>query len=140
MANLVLSHLTDLAIKESSDLEANILFTENELIIIKYLSGYAFSTLHRRIRKSKLPQSMFGSQSLQILLAGKSEIISSNDNMLTQAKDRGGLWTVTTEVFQIFQFSKGSWQKRSIRTYGHPAFRRNLISSMEECVVILIPS
>ena len=44
---------------------------------------------------------MFGYQSLQILLAGKSEI-PSDDNMLTQAKDRGGLWTVTTEVFQIF--------------------------------------
>ena len=40
VANLVLSHLTGLAIKESSDLEANILFTEKELNIINYLSGY----------------------------------------------------------------------------------------------------
>ena len=26
----------------------------------------------------------------------------SDDNMLTQVKNRGGLWTVTTDVFQIF--------------------------------------
>ena len=44
---------------------------------------------------------MFDSQSLQILLAGKSEVLS-DDNMLSQAKNRGGLWTVTTDVFQIF--------------------------------------
>ena len=43
---------------------------------------------------------MFGYQSLQILLEEKSEI-PSDDNMLTQAKDRGGLWTVTTVVFQM---------------------------------------
>ena len=90
VANLVLSHLTGLAIKESSDLEANILFTEKELNIINYLSGYVFSSVYRRIRKSKSSQSIFGSQSLQILLAGMSEIPSSNDNMLTEAKDRGG--------------------------------------------------
>ena len=81
MANRVLSHLTSLAITESSDLEANILFTEKELNILNYLSRYVFSTFYRRIRKSKSSQCMFGSQSLQILLAAKSEIPSSGDNM-----------------------------------------------------------
>ena len=38
VANLVLSQLTGLAIKESSDLEANILFREKELNVIDYLS------------------------------------------------------------------------------------------------------
>ena len=90
-----------LTIKESSDdLESNISFTKKELNIISYLSGYLFGTFYRRIRKSKSSQSIFGYQSLQILLAGKSEI-PSDDNMLTQAKNRGGLWTVTTEAFQI---------------------------------------
>ena len=56
---------------------------------------------YRCIRKSKSSQSMFGSQSLQILLAGKSEIPSSDDNMLTQAKD-SGLWTVTAEFSKYF--------------------------------------
>ena len=65
---------------------------------------YVFSTFYRHIRESKSSQSMFGSQSLQILLAGKSEIPSSDHNMLTQANDRGGLWAVTTEVFQVFQY------------------------------------
>ena len=53
VANLVLSHLAGLAIKECSDLETNILFTEKELNIINYHSGYVFSTFYRRIRKSK---------------------------------------------------------------------------------------
>ena len=76
-------------------------FTKKELNIINYLSGYVFGTFYRCIRTSKSSQSMFGSQSLQILLAGKSEFLS-DDNMLTQAKNRGGVWTVTTEVFRFF--------------------------------------
>ena len=45
MANHVLSHLTGLTIKESSDdLESNISFTKKELNIISYLSGYVFGT------------------------------------------------------------------------------------------------
>ena len=54
---------------------------------------------------------MFGSQSLQILLAEKSEIPSSDDNMLTQANYRSGLWLVTTEVFQIFQYVESYFRR-----------------------------
>ena len=45
-----------------------------------------------------------GVQSVCILLAGKSSLQeNSNDNdILIWAKDRGGLWTVTPEVFKIF--------------------------------------
>ena len=47
---------------------------------------------------------MFGFQSLCILLAGKSSLQeNSNDNdIIIWGKDRGGLWTVTPEVFKIF--------------------------------------
>ena len=104
VANRELSHLTGSVIKESSvDLVSDILFTKKELNIINYLSGYVFSTFYRRIRTSKTSQSIHGSQSLHILLAGKSKIPSSDNMFITQAKDRGGLWTVTIEVFQIFR-------------------------------------
>ena len=56
---------------------------------------------------------MFGSQSLQILLAGKSEVPSS-DNMLTQAKDRGGLWRVTIQVFQIFRNVESYFRRSTV--------------------------
>ena len=114
VANRVLSHLTCSAIKESSvDLVSDILFTKKELNIINYLSGYVFGTFYRRIRTSKSSQSMFGSQSLQILLAGKSEVPSS-DNMLTQAKDRGGLWRVTIQVFQIFRNVESYFRRSTV--------------------------
>ena len=129
MANRVLSHLTCSAIKESSvDLVSDILFTKKELNIINYLSGYVFGTFYRRIQTSKSSQSMFGSQSLQILLAGKSEVPSS-DNMLTQAKDRGGLWRVTIQVFQIFR-NVESYFRRSTVVISKKIDRKKMVSDL----------
>ena len=83
------------------DFAQQVNFTSKEENIIKYLSGYVFGTLYRRIRTSNSSQSMFGVQSLFILIAGKSSLEeNSNDNdILIQEKD---LWTVTPEVFKIF--------------------------------------
>ena len=72
---------------------------------------------------------MFGSQSLQILLAGKSEIPSSDDNMLTQAKDRDGLWTVTTEVLQIFQYVE-SYFRRSTTVIRKTIGSKKMVSDL----------
>ena len=79
-------------------------YLNRKILYIKYLSGYEFGTLYRRIRTIDSSRSMFGVQSLCILLAGKSSLQeNSNDNdILIWAKDRGGLWTVTPEVFKIF--------------------------------------
>ena len=44
-------------------------------------------------------------QSLSILLAGKSEVEDNDnepDNILVKAKNRGGLWLVTPEVYEMF--------------------------------------
>ena len=82
VANHVLSHFTAFPTKESSDdLEADILFTKKELNIISYLSGYAFG-IFTGIYENQIPHTM---------LVGKSEVPSSNNNMLTQAID-GDLW------------------------------------------------
>ena len=72
---------------------------------------------------------MFGSQSLQILLAGKSEIPSRDDNMLTRAKDRGDLWAVTTEVFQIFQYVE-SYFRRSTTVVSKTIDIRKMLSDL----------
>ena len=71
---------------------------------------------------------MFGSQSLQILLAGKSEAPSS-DNMLTQAKDRGGLWRVTIQVFQIFRNIE-SYFRRSTVVISKKLTAKKLVSDL----------
>ena len=153
VANRVLSHLTGLTIKESSDdLKSNISFTKKELNIISYLSGYVFGTFYRRIRTSKSSQSMFGYQSLQILLAGKSEI-PSDDNMLTQAKDRGslwtvtnmltqakgrgGLWTVTTEAFQIF-CNVESYFRRTTTVTSKKIDSKKIVSAITMCYIMRV--
>ena len=72
--------------------------TQKERDIAKYMSGYVFGTLYRRIRCSKQHyKQILNMQSLSILLAGKSEVEDNDepDNVLVKAKNRGGLWLVT---------------------------------------------
>ena len=78
---------------------------------------------------------MFGYQSLQILLAGKSEI-PSDDNMLTQAKDRGGLWTVTTEVLQIV-CNVESYFRRSTTVTSKKIDIKKMVSALLKKSIIL---
>eukprot|EP00794_Sanderia_malayensis_P002370 gene2370-2731_t len=107
MANHVLAHLTGAIVKEGDVAFSHpISFSSKEVNIIQYLSGYVFGTVYRRIRRSNATRSMLGVQSLSILLARKSalemESSLSEKNIFTNAKNRGGLWTVTSEVFEIF--------------------------------------
>jgi len=105
VANHVLAHLTKSNVKENVvELSKIIKFTPKEKNIIKYLSGYVFGTLYRRIKRSKQCQSLHSLNNLQLLIAGKSTDSNTEDknNLLVNAKDRGGLWTVTSEVFEIF--------------------------------------
>ena len=77
-------------------------FSKKEFSIIKYLGGYVFGTLYRRIKRSKHCQSQFSLQCIHLLTAGKSSCELDATNVLLRAKDRGGLWTVNAEVLEIF--------------------------------------
>lgn len=72
--------------------------------IVKYICGYVFKTLYGRLRKSKSHQSDTNMQHISILLAGKdtSEATSTEDDRFIHAKNRGGLWKVTDNVFELF--------------------------------------
>ena len=101
VANHVLARLIGSTVKESTvDFTQQVNFTSKEENIIKYRSAYVFGTLYRRIRRSNSSQSMFGVQSLCILLAGKSSLEeNSNDNdILIRVKDRGGLDSLSRSV------------------------------------------
>ena len=106
VANHVLAHLTKSKVKENVvEFSKTVPFTPKEQNIIQYLSGYVFGTLYRRIKVSKQCQSDHSICSLQLLTAGKSTDADLDDkNVLIRAKDRGGLWTVTPEVHQIFSY------------------------------------
>ena len=116
VANHVLAHLTGSNVNESTvDFTPPIKFSHKEQNIIKYLSGYVFGTLYRRIRTSKSCQNMFGVQSLHILLAGKLSLEENSSNdILIRAKDRGGLWTVTAEVFEIFSHVESKFRAATV--------------------------
>ena len=114
VANHVLAHLTGSNVRESTvDFTPPINFSHKEQNIIKYLSGYVFGTLYRRIRTSKSCQNMFGVQSLHILLAGKLSLEENSSNdILIRAKE--GLWTVTAEVFEIFSHVESKFRAATV--------------------------
>ena len=88
--------------------------------IIKYLSGYVFSTLYRRLRRSKSTQHLLGIQCLQLLLAGKSTLNENSElDKITRAKDRGGLWSVTFDVYKIFHHVETVFRKTTSNVTRH---------------------
>ena len=104
MANHVLAHLTGATVNEGNvAFSRPVSFSSREVNIIQYLCGYVFGTVYRRIRRSNSTRSMLGLRSVSILLAGKSALESSpsESNTFTNAKDRGGLWTVISEIFFV---------------------------------------
>ena len=60
VANHVLAHLTGSKVKDSLVEFPTPSYSIKEITIIKYLSGYVFGTIYRRIRRSKSTQSMLG--------------------------------------------------------------------------------
>ena len=103
VANAVLAHLTG---SRASDTLCSFDIQEldgKERNIVKYLSGYVFHTLYRRLRKTKYHKS--SALYMSILLAGKStlpETDSSTDDIFIDAKNRGGLWKVIPQAMKIF--------------------------------------
>ena len=138
VANHVLGHLTGSTIKESNvDFSVAANFSKKENNIISCQSGYVFSTFYRRIKSSKSGQSKFGSQSLSILRAGKSTLqdLSEND-VLIDAKDRGGLWKVVPQVFQIFATVETHFRK-STEIIGRNIDSKKMVSTLiKDCNIL----
>ena len=135
VANHVVAHLTGSFVKESGsgvELRSNVSFTEKESDIIKYLSGYVFGTIYRRIRLSKSAQSMLGFQRLSILLAGKvSSDESSDSNKFLRAKDRGRLWTVSSDVYEIFSQVEANF-RQSTASFHRKIDSKKMITELLE--------
>lgn len=112
LANHVLAHLNKSSyegdiIKQKAE---KINFSEKDHACIGYLGGYVFGTFYRRIRNSKKWQTTKSQQCLALLLAGKCSLKSGETeksaDKLVNAKNRGGLWTVTAEVLKIFSIAE----------------------------------
>ena len=120
LANHVLGYISGATIKKdviffkhsSEDLN------EKEKSIVYYLSGYVFSTIYKRLRYSKkkllAKKNEDSSFYLDILFAGKVTDTNSADEpeqKLVNARNRGGLWKVTKEVFDIFCITECYFRK-----------------------------
>ena len=120
LANNVLAHLTNSSVKENVVEFKTPVYSQKEMSIIKYLSGYVFSTLYRRLRRSKSTQHLLGIQCLQLLLAGKSTLNENSElDKITRAKDRGGLWSVTFDVYKIFHHVETVFRKTTSNVTRH---------------------
>ena len=77
VANHVLNHIKkskSVTVKDSCLQFSRAPFTDKELNIVKYLSGYVFSTFYRPLKYSKVSRSILGIQSTNLLMAGKMSV------------------------------------------------------------------
>ncbi len=80
-------------------------FSKKDIACIANLSGYVFSTFYRRVRNSRKWNTYRSQICLSLLLAGKSIIVDDESNTahaLVDARNRGGLWKMSSEVISMF--------------------------------------
>ncbi len=123
LANHILAHLNDS--KYSEKLHPKKFdpasFSKKDTACISYLSGYVFSTFYRRIRHSRKWNTNTSQMCLSLLLAGKSTIIDDESNTphaLVDARNRGGLWKMSSEVLSIFSIVEAHFRSHSCSTYN----------------------
>lgn len=123
LANHVLAHLN--SSKHSENLQPKkfdpATFSKKDTACISYLSGYVFSTFYRRIRRSKRWNTHRSQMCLSLLLAGKSTIIDDESNTphaLIDARNRGGLWKMSSEVLNIFSIVEAHFRSHSSSIYN----------------------
>ena len=123
VANHVLSHLSHKKTTGISNLNpTKKVFSERENNILYYLSGYVLGTLYRRIRNSSKPINEYSQQILSILTAGRvSEgYLDKSISKYVNAKDRGGLWKVSHDIFTMFSVIECHFQSET------PGFTRKI--------------
>ena len=73
--------------------------SEKEKAGLQYLGGYVLHNLHKKHARNNSVESQ---QAMAILKAGKLESMTDSEQKLVSALTRGGLWSITEPVQQIF--------------------------------------
>jgi len=73
--------------------------SDREKAALLYLGGYVLYNLYKKHARSNSVESK---QAMAILKAGKMESITNSERKLVSALTRGGLWSITQPVQQIF--------------------------------------
>ena len=99
-----MAHLTGSVVQESSDIS----YSTKEVSIIKYLSGYVFGTLYRRIHRSQSTRNMISVQCISVLLAGKSSFHENDSSdVFVCAKD---VFVLLISVFEFFSHAESKFR------------------------------
>ena len=122
LANHVLGYLSGGSLDEKDSVVqfeySSADLSDKEKSIVFYLAGYVFSTFSRRLRFTKKnnqnsPEIL--QEYLDILAACKlgDEMQELPEHKLVNTKNRGGLWKVTAEVFEIFCIAEQIFKKHT---------------------------
>ena len=106
VANSILAHLNGQHKQDNTNKNTSTVVELN--CKEKNIVSYVFSTLYRRLSRSKKYSEESSVQCLSLLAAGKSlsSVTSSDTEVLVDIKNRGGLWKVNSEVVQIFEVAE----------------------------------
>ena len=120
LANHVLGYLSGGSLEKDSVVQfkySSADLNDKEKSIVFYLAGYVFSTFSRRLRftKKNNQNAEIVQEYLAILAAGKlgDEKQELPEHKLVNTKNRGGLWKVTAEVFEIFCIAEQMFKKHT---------------------------
>ena len=84
--------------------------TKNEIYTLQYLAGYIFHTFYKKF-KQQLKNNEIFMQYCSILSAGK--IYQDEEQILVNAKNRGGLWKVDSDVQNMFLLIEKLFRKET---------------------------
>lgn len=105
LANICLEFLT--APSEKQHGKTDIHFTDKDISIIQYLSGYCCRKICTKIQKST-KNSKYSQQCMAVLQAAKCD--SDEAQVFVDTKDRGGLWFVNPYMHNIFKICEKEFQ------------------------------
>ena len=84
--------------------------TKNEIYALQYLAGYIFHKFYKKF-KQQLKNNEIYMQYCSILLAGK--VYQDEEQILVNAKNRGGLWKVDSDVQNMFLLIEKLFRKET---------------------------
>lgn len=96
--NHILAHLVRNETDEPSKLHP---MKEIEISTIEYICGYVCHKVFLKLRKSKHSNEEFHQKAMDIIKSGKININQSQQRLIA-AKDRGGLWAMSTSFIKLF--------------------------------------
>ena len=127
MANEVILHYKNKDLPTQSTSTCSL--SDRDVTVVVYVSGYVFSNLYRKLRKSSKWETEIVQQKLTILKAGKTDPNDDEKYALIKCRDRGGLWYINDDVITIFMEAEKEFQHMS-KQFSTKIPLKNIVDSI----------